>query len=130
MCISDWSSDVCSSDLIREWDVVNEAIEPYDGRADGMRAKSMWMDALGEDYVDIAFHRAREVDPSPMRFLTDFGIEHDSPRCERRRTAMLKLLDRLMARNVPVDAIGIQGHLKPSREGFKDRKSTRLNSSH
>src|SRR3546814_4724488 len=66
---------------IREWDVVNEAIEPNDGRADGMRAKSMWMDALGEDYVDIAFHRAREVDPSPMRFLTDFGIrseEHTS----------------------------------------------------
>lgn len=103
---------------IREWDVVNEAIEPNDGRADGMRAKSMWLDALGEDYIDIAFHRAREVDPRPMRFLTDFGLEHDSPRCERRRTAMLKLLDRLMARNVPVDAIGIQGHLKPYREGF------------
>lgn len=103
---------------IREWDVVNEAIEPNDGRADGMRAKSMWMDALGEDYIDIAFHHAREVDPRPMRFLTDFGIEHDSPRCERRRTALLKLLDRLMARNVPVDAVGIQGHLKPYREGF------------
>ena len=103
---------------IREWDVVNEAIEPNDGRADGMRAKSMWLDALGEDYIDIAFHRAREVDPRPMRFLTDFGLEHDSPRCERRRTAMLKLLDRLMARGVPIDAIGIQGHLKPYREGF------------
>src|SRR3546814_6769659 len=82
----------------------------------------MWMDGLGEDYVDIACHRAREVDPSPMRFLTDFGIEHDSPRCERRRTAMLKLLDRLMARNVPVDAIGIQGHLKPYREGFNQAR--------
>ncbi|KKW92809.1 MULTISPECIES: endo-1,4-beta-xylanase [Sphingobium] len=103
---------------IGEWDVVNEAIEPNDGRADGMRAKSMWLDALGEDYIDIAFHRAREVDPRPMRFLTDFGLEHDSPRCERRRTAMLKLLDRLMARNVPVDAVGIQGHLKPYKEGF------------
>src|SRR3546814_15602208 len=68
---------------IREWDVVNEAIEPNDGRADGMRAKSMWMDALGEDYVDIAFPRAREVDPSPLRFLTAFGIGTD--RSETRR---------------------------------------------
>ena len=103
---------------IDEWDVVNEAIEPNDGRADGMRAKSMWMDALGEEYIDIAFHHAREVDPRPLRFLTDVGLEQDSPRCERRRTAMLKLLDRLMARKVPVDAIGIQGHLKPYKEGF------------
>lgn len=31
---------------------------------------------------------------------------------------MLKLLDRLKSRNVPVDAIGIQGHLKPFKEGF------------
>ncbi|MCI4590137.1 endo-1,4-beta-xylanase [Sphingobium sp. BYY-5] len=103
---------------IAEWDVVNEALEPNQGRADGMRQDSMWMQAMGEDYIDIAFHHARETDPNAMLFLTDFGLEHDSPRCERRRTAMLKLLDRLMARNVPVDAIGIQGHLKPFKEGF------------
>ena len=103
---------------ITEWDVVNEALEPNQGRADGMRAQSMWMQALGEEYIDIAFHRARSVDPSATLFLTDYGIEHDSPRCDRRRTAMLKLLDRLKARDVPVDAVGIQGHLKPFREGF------------
>ncbi|WP_375195453.1 endo-1,4-beta-xylanase [Sphingobium sp.] len=103
---------------IAEWDVVNEALEPNDGRADGMRQNSMWMQALGEDYIDIAFHRARNADPRATLFLTDFGLEHDSPRCERRRTAMLKLLDRLKARDVPIDAIGIQGHLKPFREGF------------
>jgi endo-1,4-beta-xylanase len=103
---------------IAEWDVVNEALEPNNGRADGMRQNSMWMQALGEDYIDIAFHRARNADPRATLFLTDFGLEHDSPRCERRRTAMLKLLDRLKARDVPIDAIGIQGHLKPFREGF------------
>ncbi len=111
---------------ISEWDVVNEAIEPNDGRADGMRANSMWMQALGEDYIDIAFHRARETDPRATLFLTDFGLEHDSPRCERRRTAMLKLLDRLMARGVPVDAVGIQGHLKPYKEGFDQARFARF----
>ena len=34
---------------------------------------------------------------------------------------MLKLLDRLMGRGVPIDAIGIQGHLKPYKEPFNQR---------
>lgn len=107
---------------IREWDVVNEAIEPNQGRADGMRMESMWMQAMGEAYIDLAFHTARATDPGATLFLTDYGIEHDSPRCERRRTALLKLLDRLKGRDVPVDAIGIQGHLKPYKEGFDERQ--------
>lgn len=107
---------------IAEWDVVNEALEPNQGRADGMRMDSMWMQAMGEHYIDAAFHLARETDGKATLFLTDFGLEHDSPRCERRRTAMLKLLDRLMARGVPIDAIGIQGHLKPFKEPFDDRR--------
>ena len=107
---------------IGEWDVVNEAVEPNQGRADGMRMDSMWMKALGEQYIDVAFHTARETDPRATLFLTDFGLEHDSPRCERRRIAMLKLLDRLMARGVPVDAVGVQGHLKPYKEKFNERQ--------
>ncbi|WP_449473041.1 endo-1,4-beta-xylanase [Sphingobium chungangianum] len=107
---------------ISEWDVVNETIEPNQGRADGMRAESLWMKAMGEQYIDLAFHRAREVDGEATLFLGDYGLEHDSPRCERRRTAMLKLLDRLMSRGVPVDAIGIQGHLKPYKEPFNQRQ--------
>lgn len=106
---------------IAEWDVINESLEPNEGRADGMRAGSMWMKALGEHYIDIAFHTARETDDRAMLFLADYGLEHDSPRCERRRTAMLKLLDRLMSRGVPIDAIGVQGHLKPYKEKFNQR---------
>lgn len=106
---------------ITEWDVVNEPLEPNEGRADGMRAGSMWMKALGEHYIDIAFHTARETDGRATLFLSDYGMEHDSPRGERRRTAMLKLLDRLMSRGVPIDAIGVQGHLKPYKEKFNQR---------
>ena len=107
---------------ISEWDVVNETLEPNQGRADGMRAENLWMKAMGEQYIDLAFHCAREVDGEATLFLGDYGLEHDSPRCERRRTAMLKLLDRLMSRGVPVDAIGIQGHLKPYKEPFNQRQ--------
>ena len=35
---------------------------------------------------------------------------------------MLKLLDRLMARGAPIDAVGIQGHLKPYKEKFSERQ--------
>ena len=107
---------------ISEWDVVNETLEPNQGRADGMRAENLWMKAMGEHYIDLAFHRAREVDGDATLFLGDYGLEHDSPRCERRRTAMLKLLDRLLGRGVPIDAVGVQGHLKPYREPFKQRQ--------
>lgn len=104
-----------------EWDVVNEPVEPNEGRPDGMRAKTVWGQAFGgEKFIDLAFHRARAADPKAKLFLTDFGLEHDSRRCAARRDAILKLLERLKARGVPVDAVGIQGHLKPFREPFKD----------
>lgn len=106
---------------IGEWDVVNEAVEPNQGRADGMRDKSIWLQTMGERYIDVAFRTARQADPKARLFLTDFGLEHNSSRCEQRRNAILRLLDRLMSRHVPIDALGIQGHLKPYREGFDQR---------
>lgn len=106
---------------ITEWDVVNEPVEPNEKRPDGMRLKNIWSQALGERYIDLAFHTAREADPKARLFLTDFGLEHKSPRCEARRNAILGLLERLKARGVPVDALGIQGHLKPFREPFNGR---------
>jgi endo-1,4-beta-xylanase len=106
---------------IAEWDVVNEPVEPKDKRADGLRAKTIWGETLGETYIDLAFHRARAANPKARLFLNEFGLEHDSARCEARRTAILHLIDRLRARNVPIDAFGIQGHLKPFREKFDER---------
>jgi endo-1,4-beta-xylanase len=109
------------SGRITEWDVVNEPLDPAQGRPDGMRAKNVWSQALGERYIDTAFHMARDADPRARRFLCDYGLEHSSRRCELRRTAMLKLLERLLSRGVPVQALGVQGHLKPFREGFDER---------
>lgn len=111
---------------IGEWDVVNEPVEPNQGRADGMRAQNIWGQAFGENYIDLAFHSARAADPRARLFLTDFGLEHASRRCEARRTAILKLLDRALSRRVPIDALGIQGHLKPFREPFDERTFARF----
>ncbi|HVJ02720.1 MAG TPA: endo-1,4-beta-xylanase [Sphingomonas sp.] len=106
---------------ISEWDVVNEPVEPKEGRPDGLRARNIWEQAFGERYIDMAFHIAREADPRARLFLTDFGLEHASRRCADRRKAILGLLERALARGVPIDALGIQGHLKPFREPFDER---------
>jgi endo-1,4-beta-xylanase len=106
---------------IGEWDVVNEPVEPNQGRRDGMRAKNIWGQAFGDRYIDLAFHIAREADPKARLFLTDFGLEHASRRCAARRDAILRLLEGALSRGVPIDALGIQGHLKPFREPFDER---------
>jgi endo-1,4-beta-xylanase len=111
---------------IGEWDVVNEPVEPREGRADGLRAKNIWGQAFGERYVDVAFQIAREADPKAKLFLADFGLEHASKRCEARRKAILGLLERALKRGVPIDALGIQGHLKPFREPFDERTFARF----
>jgi len=51
---------------IHSWDVVNEAIWIPDGRPDGLRSSSPWMQMLGPEYIDIAFKTARQVDPKAL----------------------------------------------------------------
>lgn len=106
---------------ISEWDVVNEPVEPNQGRRDGMRVKNIWDQAFGDRYIDLAFNLAREADPKAKLFLTDFGLEHASRRCAARRDAILRLLEGALSRGVPIDALGVQGHLKPFREPFDER---------
>ena len=96
---------------IHSWDVVNEAIKPKDGLRHGMR-NSPWMQLLGPRYLDIAFHAAREADPHALLTYNDYGIEYDSPWCDRRRDAVLALLHGMRKRGVPIDAVGVQSHLQ------------------
>ncbi len=96
---------------IHSWDVVNEAVLPEDGRPDGLR-KSPWMQLLGPDYVDIAFRAARQADPHALLTYNEYGVEYDNETDAKRREFTLQLLHRLKASNVPLDAVGIQSHIK------------------
>ena len=96
---------------IHSWDVVNEAILPKDGREDGLR-KSLWFELLGPEYIDIAFRAARQADPHAKLTYNDYGIEYDSDEQEQKRGLVLQLLHRMKAANVPLDAVGIQSHIK------------------
>jgi endo-1,4-beta-xylanase len=96
---------------VHSWDVVNEAILPADKQPGNLR-KSFWYDAVGSDYIDLAFHTARSADPHAKLTYNDYGVEMDSDEDEERRRAILELLRGMQARRVPVDAVGIQSHIK------------------
>ncbi|WP_199755827.1 endo-1,4-beta-xylanase [Chroococcidiopsis cubana] len=94
---------------IHSWDVVNEAIHPPHGRTDGLR-NTPWLQLLGPNYIDIAFRAAAKADPQALLVYNDFGLDGAAYQDELRRTAVLKLLERLKSVGTPVHALGIQAH--------------------
>jgi endo-1,4-beta-xylanase len=95
---------------IHSWDVVNEAVEPADGRPDGLR-NSQWMKLLGPGYIDTAFKSARKADPRALLFYNEYGLEGEDAASAAKRVAVLALLHDLLRRDIPVDGIGIQSHI-------------------
>jgi endo-1,4-beta-xylanase len=95
---------------IVQWDVVNEAIAPDDGKPRNLR-DTLWYRALGPAYIDIAFHACAVADPTALRVLNEYGLEGSAPWEDARRESMLALLSDLTSRKVPVQALGLQAHL-------------------
>jgi endo-1,4-beta-xylanase len=103
---------------IHSWDVVNEAVHIEDGRADGLR-KSPWLELAGPSYIDLAFTTAAKADPQAILTYNDYDLEQDTEGHEAKRRAVLELLRGLRARNVPVQALGIQSHLVASTSPYQ-----------
>lgn len=95
---------------MQSWDVVNEAIQPKEEKPDGFR-NSPWLQLLGQDYVELAFRVAAEADPDAMLLYNDYSLDYDTAEDETKRNAVLRLLERLKSREVPVHALGLQAHL-------------------
>lgn len=90
---------------IHSWDVVNETIDPKTG---AMR-DTVYTRAIGPEVVDLAFHVAREAAPNAKLIYNDYMGHARSDAAHRR--GVLKLLEGLKARNVPLDGFGVQGHI-------------------
>jgi endo-1,4-beta-xylanase len=110
---------------MHSWDVVNEAIEPQDGREDGLR-RSPWLELLGEDYIDLAFRAAAETDPNALLVYNDYGMEYGNDEHEQRRIAILKLLERQLTKGTPIHALGIQSHMVGDQTDFDTHKLQRF----
>ena len=98
------------------WEVPFESIDE-DGY--GMRDHA-YMRKFGERHLDLFYQVAREMDGTAQLVYSEHHLEYDYPKHERRRSAVLKLLDRLRSRGVPIDALGMEGHLV-TRSEFSER---------
>nr|USU32150.1 endo-1,4-beta-xylanase [Methylobacterium sp. OTU13CASTA1] len=95
---------------IEAWDVVNEICGPDSGRADGLRA-SPWLAALGSGYVDRAFTILHEADPGAAGVWNENDLELDADWIAPRRAMVLRTLEGMVRRGVPIRRLGLQGHL-------------------
>lgn len=97
---------------ISSWDVVNE---PFEYDSPEIR-KSVFLNQLGEQYIDLAFHTAHAADPACELVLNETHLYEAGDVYDAKRKAVLALLDRLQSRNVPINALGVQGHVRPGHD--------------
>jgi endo-1,4-beta-xylanase len=103
-----------------QWDVLNEVIEPKDHRDDGLR-DSPFLRAFGPDYISRALIAAHERTPNMQLYLNEYGLDYDAPVNTARRSALLRLLEKLKKTNVPLHGLGMQAHLRTPGAPFSDR---------
>ena len=98
---------------LKAWIVANEVTDP-EGDKNGFRTNVPWYNTIGPSYIGRCFEIAKEHDPKALRVLNEFGFEtvnEFGDTAAARRHAFLKALDHLLNRKVPIQAVGIQGHL-------------------
>jgi endo-1,4-beta-xylanase len=90
------------------WIVANEVLD-----GSGLRTDVPWHETIGPSYVAESFRTAHEADPDATLLLNDYGYETDDGFASAvdKRAATLRLLDELLATDVPVHALGVQAHL-------------------
>jgi len=104
---------------ISSWDVVNEAIAEDPSTSDYLRP-SIWESNLGKPYIETAFRRAAEIDSDTQLVINEYDIEFVGDRYKRRRDALLRVVKDLRDRDVPIHAVGLQGHLRGDYEIDKE----------
>jgi endo-1,4-beta-xylanase len=87
---------------IMEWDVVNEAIDD----ASGNLRETFWKKAIGEDYIDSAFHYAHLADPEALLFYNDYSAEGMGSKSDK----VYALVKGMKERGVPIHGVGLQSH--------------------
>jgi endo-1,4-beta-xylanase len=106
-------------DVVSSWDVVNEPIPDKPTALSDLRP-FVWTRYLGESYIPIAFRAAAAVDPKATLVLNEYDVEFVGARFRARRDGLRYIVRKLLDQNVPIHAVGLQGHLFADRAIDRD----------
>ncbi|KAI5357644.1 Putative glycoside hydrolase family 10 domain, glycoside hydrolase superfamily [Septoria linicola] len=85
---------------IYAWDIINE---PF--LDDGTLRSNHFFNVLGESYIAIAFHAAKEADPHAKLYLNDYMT------ARAKIAGAAQHVKRWRDAGIPIDGIGVQGHV-------------------
>jgi endo-1,4-beta-xylanase len=109
------------SGKMHSWDVVNEVVDPYDKRADGLKTKP-WLELAGPEYIDFSFQSARAADPNALLVWNENHLEINDTWSRGKRKALLSLLAEKLKRKIPIDAVGLQTHVSTTDPSFDNKE--------
>ena len=98
-----------AGDRIYSYDVVNEAVQPETGQ---IRDTNVTRALGGEAFLDLMFHTARETAPRAQLVYNDYMSWERNSDDETHIRGVLKLLEGFKKRGTPVDALGVQSHIR------------------
>jgi len=94
---------------IYSYDVVNEAVQPETG---AIRDTNVTRAIGGEKFLDLMFHTARAEAPHAELVYNDYMSWERNSEDETHMGGVLKLLEGFRKRGTPVDALGVQSHIR------------------
>jgi endo-1,4-beta-xylanase len=94
---------------IKSWDVVNEAVDPADGKLRQNALTRPFGAAGAIDQIDLAFRLAHEYAPHAQLVYNDY-MRGDTGSAKH-RAGVLSMLAELRKRGTPIHALGLQSHI-------------------
>jgi endo-1,4-beta-xylanase len=86
---------------IARWDVVNEGVAD-----DGSLRKTLWLNGIGPEYIEMAFEWAHESDPDALLYYNDYSAEGSGAKSD----GVYDLVADLKDRAIPIHGVGMQMH--------------------
>ncbi len=90
---------------IKRWIAVNEPFDYF--KSPPTLYKNHFYNVLGPSYIGEAFRIAKEAAPDSELWLNEIFTEADPAKSD----ALVQLTSELVSQGVPIDGVGIQGHL-------------------
>lgn len=95
---------------IMSWDVVNEVIAdgvtlPQDGDWTKCLRETKWLEAIGPEYISMAYTFAKEADPNAKLYYNDYNLN-----VKEKADIAYAMIKDLREQGVPIDGIGMQAH--------------------